>query len=148
MDLVDEQHVARLEVREDRRQVAGALKHRPGSLAQVDAHLARDDVRERGFAKPWRPEEQHMIERFVARPGGLDEDLELAAYFFLPHVIGQRRRAKRAFDLLLLRRGGLGRDQAVGFYAHVRILPEPSMPRGCRPRPPYREAVPWWQPAP
>ena len=28
MDLVDEQHVVRLEVREQRREIAGALEHR------------------------------------------------------------------------------------------------------------------------
>ena len=53
------------EVGQDRRQVAGALQHRAGSLAQVDAHLARDDVRQRGLAQARRAEQQHVVERFA-----------------------------------------------------------------------------------
>ena len=41
MDLVDEQHVARLQVGEQGRQVAGPLEHRPGGLAQVHAQFVR-----------------------------------------------------------------------------------------------------------
>ena len=71
VDLVDEEDVVRLEVGEDRGEIAGALEHRPRGLAQVDAHLARDDVRERGLAQAGRPEEQHVVERLAcgcARP--------------------------------------------------------------------------------
>ena len=65
VDLVDEEHVVGLEVGEHRGEVARALEHRPRSLAQVHAHLARDDVRERGLAEPRRAEEQHVIERLA-----------------------------------------------------------------------------------
>ena len=51
VDLVDEQHVVRLEVGEQRREVAGALEHRARRLAQVDAELVRDDVRQRRLAE-------------------------------------------------------------------------------------------------
>ena len=37
MDLVDEQHVALFEVRDDRRKIAGALDRRPRGRAHVDA---------------------------------------------------------------------------------------------------------------
>jgi len=74
---------------------------------------------------------QHVIERFASSPGGLDEDLELAADLFLPDVLRQRRRAERALDLLFLSLGRLGGNQPVGFDCHVRILPEPSRRRGC-----------------
>ena len=56
----------RLEVGEDRREVARTLEHRPGGLAQVHAHLARDDVRERRLAQARRAEEQHVVERLAA----------------------------------------------------------------------------------
>ena len=66
MDLVDEQHVARLQVGEQRGEIAGPLEHRTGGLAQVHAELVRDDVRERGLAQPGRPEDQHVVERLAA----------------------------------------------------------------------------------
>ncbi len=124
VDLVDEEHVARLEVGEQRREVARALEHRPGSLAQVHAHLARDDVRERGLAEPRRAEQQHVVERLAARARGLDEDLELPADLFLAYVLREGRRAQRALDLALLRRGRRAGDQPVGFDSHARILPD------------------------
>jgi hypothetical protein len=37
MDLVDEQHVVRLQVGQQRREVAGLFDHRAGGLAQADA---------------------------------------------------------------------------------------------------------------
>jgi hypothetical protein len=79
VDLVDEQHVVRLEVGQQRGQVAGALEHRAGGLAQVDAHLGGDDVGQRGLAQPRRAEQQHVVERLAALARGLDEDLELLA---------------------------------------------------------------------
>src|SRR5205814_2642067 len=85
MDLVDEQHVARLEIGEQRREIAGALEHRARGLAQVYAHLLGDDVRERGLAQARRTEQQVMVERFASSFGRLDEDLELAADLLLSY---------------------------------------------------------------
>jgi hypothetical protein len=48
-----------------RGQVARAFQHRAGSLAQVDAHLARDDVGQRGLAQARRAEQQRVVERFA-----------------------------------------------------------------------------------
>src|SRR5204862_5143094 len=100
----DEKDVARLEVGEQRREVARPLEHRPGGLPQVDPELAGDDVRERRLAKPRRPEEQHMVESLgsCARRG--DENLELAARFLLADILGKRRRPERALDLFFWRR--------------------------------------------
>ena len=36
-------------------------RHGPGGLAQLDAHLVRDDVRERGLAEAGRAEDQTVI---------------------------------------------------------------------------------------
>ncbi len=66
MDLVDEQHVARLQIGQQRRQIAGARDHRAGGRAEADAELARDDLRQRRLAEARRPEEQHMVERLAA----------------------------------------------------------------------------------
>ena len=58
MDLVDEQHIARLQIGEDRREIAGPLEHRARGLAQVDAELGGDDVRQRRLAEARRAEDQ------------------------------------------------------------------------------------------
>ncbi len=87
MDLVDEQNVVGFEVGEQRREIAGALQHGTGGLAQIDAHLARDDVSERGLAQPGRPEQQDVIERLVPIARCLDEDGELRADLLLTDVL-------------------------------------------------------------
>ena len=66
VDLVDEQHVALLEIGEQRREIAGLGDHRARGRAEVDAELARDDLRERRLAEPGRADEQHVVERFAA----------------------------------------------------------------------------------
>ncbi len=66
VDLVHEQDVPRLQVGEDRRQIPGALEHRPGGGAQRRIHLLGQDVRQRRLAEPGRSEEQHMVERLAA----------------------------------------------------------------------------------
>ena len=63
VDLVDEQHVALFEIGQQRREIAGLGDHRPGGGAEVDAQLARHDLRQRRLAQPRRADEQHMIER-------------------------------------------------------------------------------------
>ena len=45
VDLVDEQHVALLEVREDRREIAGPVERGAGRRLEPDAHLVRHDLR-------------------------------------------------------------------------------------------------------
>src|SRR3546814_18401845 len=47
VDLVDEQHVAGLQIGEQRGEVAGAHDDRPGRGAEADAELAGDDLRKR-----------------------------------------------------------------------------------------------------
>ena len=68
VDLVDEQHVARLQVGEDRREVARLLDHGAGGGAHRHAQLVADDVGERRLAEPGRAEQQHVIERLAALP--------------------------------------------------------------------------------
>ena len=78
MDLVDEQHVARLEIGEQRREVAGLGDHRPRGRAETDAELARDDLRQRRLAEAGRADEQHVVERLAAALRGRDEDARFA----------------------------------------------------------------------
>ncbi len=67
VDLVDEQHVARLQVGEDGRKVAGALDHRAGGGAETDAEFTRDDLRQGGLTEAGRAMKKNMIKRFAAR---------------------------------------------------------------------------------
>jgi hypothetical protein len=89
MDLVDKQDVMRLQVGQQRGQVAGALKHRARGLAQVDAKLVGDHVRERGLAQARRSEDQHMVHRLAALPRRFDGDPQLLAHRLLAEVLVQ-----------------------------------------------------------
>src|SRR4029453_17779794 len=90
VDLVDEQHVVRFEVREQRGKITGALEHGPRRLPQVDAELVRDDVRQRRLAEARRAEQQHVVERFLALLRRLDENRQLAANLLLPDILVHR----------------------------------------------------------
>jgi hypothetical protein len=118
VDFVYEQDIARLQVREQRGEVARALQHRTRSLAQVDAHFPRDDVRQRGLAQARRAEQQNVVQRLFSSLGGLDEYFQLAADFLLADVLRKRAGAQRALDLLLLRGDRPGGDEAIGFNRH------------------------------
>ena len=67
MNFIDEQHVARFEVGQERGEIAGPGEHRARSGAKADAKLARDDLRERRLAKTRAADKQHVVERFAAR---------------------------------------------------------------------------------
>ena len=112
----------RLEVGEERREVAGALEHRARGLAQVDAQLVRDDVRQRRLAEARRPEQQHVVERFLALARRLDEDRELPADLLLADVLVERARPQRALEHFLLRAHRGRGDQAIGLD-HASIMP-------------------------
>ena len=77
MDLVDEEHVARLERGEDRGDVL-ALEPGAGDLPDADAELVADDLRKRGLAEARRPREQHVVERLTAGARRLERDLRAA----------------------------------------------------------------------
>src|SRR3954467_1776499 len=98
MDFVNEQHVARLEVGQQRGEVARALQHRSGGLPQVDAHFTRDDVRKRRLPQPGRAEQQHMVEGFVTAPCRLDEDFKLLARLALSDVVRKLLWAQGTLD--------------------------------------------------
>ena len=119
MDLVDEQHVVRLQVRQQRREIAGALDHRPRGLSQIDAELVRDDVRERGLAEARRAEDQHVIERLAPVARGLDEDLHLRLDRGLADVVGELLRAHGAIERSLVALRACRNDAVL--LDHVRL---------------------------
>ena len=115
MNLIDEQHVVLVEIRQNRRQVTRAFKHWPRGLSQIDAHLARDDVRQRGLAQAGRAEQQHVIERLGAIARCLDENTELFADLRLPDIFSKRGRTQCPLDCFLVRRDRADGDDAFGF---------------------------------
>ena len=120
MDLVDEEHVAGLEIRQQRREIAGALDRRAARHAQRRAELVRDHVRERGLAEPGRAVEEHVIERLGAVARGLHEDLEVLAQAVLADHLGERARAQALVEPRVLGQRRAGDLRALGL--HVRHL--------------------------
>ena len=98
MDLVDEQHVALVELGEDRRQVARPLERRSRRDVQMHAHLGGDDARQRGLAQPWRPGEQHVVDRLVAAAGRAEHDVEVLLELRLADELGEMLRSQARFD--------------------------------------------------
>ena len=86
MDFIDEKDIAFFEVGQQRGKIAGALDHRPGSGFDVHAHLARDDIGERGFAQPGRAMKKDMVEHVVARLRRRDGDSEIFLDLLLADV--------------------------------------------------------------
>jgi hypothetical protein len=109
VDFVDEEHIARLQIGQDGREIAGLLDDGAGGRAETDAELARHDLRHRGLAEAGRPVQQDMIQRFAARPRGFDENGEVLAAAFLADEIrkGLRTQAGLA-GILAATRGGDG----------------------------------------
>jgi hypothetical protein len=102
MNLVDEEHVARLEIGEQRGEIAGALDHRPGGQAVADSHLAGDDLRQGRLAEAGRPREQHVVERLATRPRRGDEDAQILADLTLADEVIEAERAQRRFGNVVL----------------------------------------------
>ena len=88
VDLVDEEDVVLLRAScEERRERALVLDDRAARRDELDAHLVREDVRERRLAEAGRPAEEDVIERLAALLRRLDEDAEVLLVLRLPDVV-------------------------------------------------------------
>lgn len=121
MDLVDEQHIVRLQVGQQRRQVAGFLDHRARGHAQVHAQLVGDHMAQRCLAEAGRPEDQHVVQRLAAPLRRLDVDVQLFAHRLLAEILVQPLRPDAGLDGVVFAGGG-GIDDAVG--GHDGIMDE------------------------
>ena len=110
VDLVHEQDVAGLEVRQDAGQVARARDHRPRGQAQARAHLPRDDVRERRLAETRRPRQQNVVEGLAAALRGGEKDREVLADLRLPDVFAEVLRPQLRLDGGVVLERGPGED--------------------------------------
>jgi hypothetical protein len=122
MNFINEQHVAWLEVGEQRGQIAWSVDHGPGGLAEVDAKLVSDDVGQRRLAETGRAEYQDMIERLAPRFCGVHEDLQLIAYSLLANVVAEALGANGPIDRLVVG-GRVGGGDVVVFYHGPLFLP-------------------------
>ena len=105
MDFVDEEHFARLQVRQHRGEIARLLDHRPRGRPDRHAELVGDDVGERRLAEPRRAVEQHVIERFAALLRRGNRDVQVLADAVLADVLVERPRPQTGFVLdVLVRR--------------------------------------------
>ena len=100
MDFIDEQHVARFEIGEKRREIARARDHRPGGGAKTDAQFARQNLRERGLAQARRPEQQHVIQRLAAPARSLHKHFEIGLGRGLADEFIEALRPERAIRAL------------------------------------------------
>ena len=129
MDLVDEEHVAALEVGEDRGDVARPLEDRPRRAAQLHPHLLGDDVGERRLAETRGAGEQHVVEDVLARARGVDRDREVALHRRLSDVLGERRRTERDVERhLLVDERGID-DGPFHAHAHLPSCGGATIPR-------------------
>jgi len=89
VDLVDEEHLAGNETRQERREIAGVLDRGTARHPQGPLALVGDDHGERRLAQSRRPGQQDVIGRALLDAGGIEEQLELAAHLLLPDELGQ-----------------------------------------------------------
>ncbi len=95
MDLVDEQHVAVVEIGEDGGEVAGPFECGPARDAQRHAELGGDDAGQRRLTGSRRSREEQMVDRLPALARRGEEDLEVLFQALLAHELVQAARAQR-----------------------------------------------------
>ena len=135
VDLVDEEHVALFEIGEQRREIAGLGDDRAGGGAEIDAELARDDLRQRRLAEARRADEEHVVERLLAPARRLDEHLEVGAGLRLADELRQVLRAQRRIGRVVL-------AQAAGDHAFASLIAAPPACASATSRPSVATVVP------
>ena len=133
MNLVDEQHIIGLEIRQDRRQVARLRNHRPGRRPEPHAHLPRQDLRQRCLAEAGRPEQQHMVQRLLPPPRRLDIDFQIRLRLALADIILKRLRTERPVERVPalgvgVRESAVAAHRASSFSAPFTSAPTSSAP--------------------
>ena len=104
MDLVNEKHVALVEVGEKRGKISLFFNGRARCHSKVDSHLCGDDARQGGFTQAGRAVEQDMIQRVTAHSGGLDIYLQVLFRLVLADIFLHPTGAQGGFGILIPRR--------------------------------------------
>jgi len=121
VDLVDEEHIVFLQVREDRGQVALPLDDGPRGHLDADAHLPGQDVGERRLAETRGAREQDVVQGLAPHARRLDENGEAFLHALLSDVLGKRSRTERPLLFALTLRA-VGIHQGVSFLFLVHTL--------------------------
>ena len=91
VDLVDEEHVAALQLSQDPHQIPRPVEGRARGGVQGAAEFAGQDARQAGLPQTGRAREQYVIEDVAARARGLDSHLQVAQSLLLTHELGEAR---------------------------------------------------------
>ena len=104
MDLVDKQHITRLQVGKDSRQVAGARDGRTTRGLDLSAQLVGDNGGQRGLAQARRTRENHVVERLATALRRFDQHAQALLDVLLATVVVQALGAQSAVDIEVLGR--------------------------------------------
>ena len=94
VDLVDEQHVALLQLGEDGGEVTGPLEGRARGDDHRHVELVGDDAGEAGLAQPGRTGEQQVVGGLAAAAGRLQHDRQVLFELGLTHELGEGARSQ------------------------------------------------------
>jgi hypothetical protein len=101
MNLVDEEHIASLEIGNDGGKVAGTFQGGAAGGLEVGSHLYGKDSGQRCLAQAGRSGEQYVVYRFATLPSGLNQDGQSLFEFLLAneivHMAGTQRHLLRLF---------------------------------------------------
>src|SRR6202022_5201514 len=124
-------------VREDAREVALALERRPAGDVDERAKLVGDHMRERGLAKPWRPAEEHMVERLLALARRGHEHAKVVEQRPLADDLLEGARPQRTVEPRVLAQGGGGDGPVVALVVdHWRRKLSYGLPASIQRSPP------------
>ena len=93
VQLVDEEHVAVLEVGKSAARSPGRDSTGPDVTRKPDAHLRRHDARERRLAQPRRTGEEQMVRTLMTGARRAQHDLKMPDQVALAHEVRQRLRS-------------------------------------------------------
>ncbi len=118
VDLVDEQHVTGLQIREDRRQVPTAHERRAGGDAKAHPHLGGDDACQGRLSQAGRPGEQQVVHGLAPTARRLEDDVQVLGQLRLAQELRQLpgTQARLVGELGRVRRG-VNRAQRRGLAA-------------------------------
>ncbi len=134
VDLVDEEHVAPAELREQRRELALVFDGRAGREHELRVELLGEDAGHRRLAEAGRPAEEHVVERPAARVRGRDEDAEVLLELRLADVVVEARRTQGDVVAALLVEARRA-ERVVGVARGHRSCPRASRSRASGGRP-------------
>ena len=121
MDLVDKQHVTRLQVSQDGRQITGTRNSRAARRLDLSAQLVGDNRGQRGLAQTRRARENHVVERLATALRRLDQHAKALLDMLLTAVVVQALGTQGTVDIEVL---------GCQFRAHHTL----TVRHGCRRR--------------